>query len=221
MVPSPSGQAVAAEAVRAPITLEPMETREDRRWTALEITPTFLEEKAAWLSEPRGLDYTSANFFRLAGTLVSFSRFEYEFASLAFFQAVIGLEKALTLHFEAEDGKFSELLGKAVSKGLVTDALFQDPKPISDDLLMALMPQPSPPAKSFNALRRLRKKWLKEARTMTHNTAQLCQLVPKLRNQFFHGTYRLSPEFLNLTFQMREIADVLPPPKDLWRTRKH
>jgi hypothetical protein len=37
----------------------------------------------------------------------------------------------------------------------------------------------------------------------------LSSLVPKLRNQFFHGAYLLSPDYLFLAFQMREIADAL------------
>jgi hypothetical protein len=37
----------------------------------------------------------------------------------------------------------------------------------------------------------------------------LVQLVPELRNQYFHGRYLLAPDYLHLTFQLREIADAL------------
>jgi bifunctional pyridoxal-dependent enzyme with beta-cystathionase and maltose regulon repressor activities len=37
----------------------------------------------------------------------------------------------------------------------------------------------------------------------------LSKLVPKLRNQFMHGTYLLAPDYVHLAIQMREIADLL------------
>lgn len=158
----------------------------DIRWSYFGVTEAFLESKAAWLEEERDLHQQSAHFFRLAGKLVSLSRDDYELASLAFFQAIIGLERALRLHFSAEDtDKFADLLGRAVAEEIVTDAVFSDVRPIPKEL-----------RRHFKST------------VPTHSHA-LAILVPKLRNQFMHGTYLLSPEYLHLTIQMREVADAL------------
>jgi hypothetical protein len=158
----------------------------DIRWSYFGVTDAFLESKAAWLKEERDLHQQSAHFFRLAGKLVSLSRDDYELASLAFFQAIIGLERALRLHFAAkETDRFAELLGRAVAEEIVTDAVFSDVRPIP---------------------RELRRHF--KGTAPTHSQA-LAILVPKLRNQFMHGAYLLSPEYLHLTFQMREIADAM------------
>ena len=63
--------------------------------------------------------------------------------------------------------------------------LFADPIDLSRDMLKLIKPKPP----TFSE--------------------RLSSLVPKLRNQFFHGTYLLSPDYLYLAFQMREIADAL------------
>ncbi len=158
----------------------------DIRWSYFGVTDAFLESKAAWLEEERDLHRQSAHFFRLAGKLVSLSRDDYELASLAFFQAIIGLERAFRLHFAAEEtDKFAELFGKAVTEEIVTDAVFSEVRPIPKEL-----------RRHFKGT------------APTHSRA-LAILVPKLRNQFVHGTYLLSPEYLHMTIQMREIADAL------------
>jgi hypothetical protein len=160
----------------------------DIRWSWFGVTAEFLEQKASWLSEQRELNQRSLDFFRLAGKLVGLSRDDYELASLAFFQAIIGLEKALRLHFASEEGKFAFLLQEAVTKGLVTDAVFSEVRPFEDESLKRLQQQ--------------------GGATGTH-CEDLAVLIPKLRNQFVHGTYLLSHEYLYLTIQMREIADAL------------
>ena len=119
---------------------------------------------------------------------MSLSRDDYELASLAFFQATIGLEKSLRLHFASEDGPFAYLFQEAITKKLVTDVVFSEVRPFEDGLLRLLKNR--------------------EVVTTTHCEA-LAVLIPELRNQFMHGTYLLSPEYLYLTFHLREIADVL------------
>jgi hypothetical protein len=161
----------------------------DIRWSWFGVTADFLEQKASWLSEKRELHQRSVEFFRLAGRLVSLSRDEYELASLAFFQAIIGLEKALRLHFATEDDPFALLFQKAISQKLVTDAVFSEVRPLQDEFFLKLLNESA-------------------VVTITHCEA-LSVLVPKLRNRFMHGNYLLSPEYLYLTFQLREIADVL------------
>jgi hypothetical protein len=173
------------------------------------ITGDFLEAKAAWLREERGLHQQSLEFFRLAGLLVSLSREHYELASLAFFQATIGLERALRRHFASDDEVFGVLFRRAVDEQIVTDAAFSEVRPLSDDLLKQLgkavlrdtaMPEHRP--LSHRQIRQPRDQ------VPTHIHA-LSMLVPMLRNKFVHGTHLLSPEYLHLTFQMREIADTL------------
>ena len=167
-----------------------MDFKEDERWFMLGVSVEFLEEKAAWLREPRQLHHTSVNFFDLAARLLLWSRFDYLLASLAFFQAVVGLERAFRIHYDTDQEHFSEMFGRAVSEGHVSDVLFQSVRPLPKELLGQI-----------------------DRHTSTHAEA-LALLVPKLRNQFVHGTYIVSPEYLWLAFQMREIADVLD-------TRKH
>ncbi|MHA3774889.1 hypothetical protein ACXR0O_25495 [Verrucomicrobiota bacterium sgz303538] len=162
-----------------------MEIDEAPQWKALGISGEFLEAKAAWLREQRNLHDRSFHFFDLAGKLVSLSRFDYLLSSLAFFQAVVGVERALRLHFDSEERHYAELFANAVRDGVIHDSLFQYTQPLSKRLLKKI-----------------------EARPSTHSEI-LSFLVPKLRNEFVHGTYLLSPEYIPLTFQMREIADAL------------
>lgn len=157
----------------------------DQRWPVFDVKESFFETKASWLREPRQLHSTSVRFFDLAGKLVLLSRDDYELSSLAFFQAVIGLEKALRLHFQSPTAPFAFLLNRATSKGIVTDAAFSEIRPLSDFISKQV-----------------------ESRAGAHCRI-LSKLVPKLRNQFMHGTYLLSPDYLHLAIQMREIADVL------------
>ena len=182
----------------------------DIRWSYFGVTDALLESKAAWLKEEHDLHDQSLHFFQLAGKLVSLSRDDYELASLAFFQAIIGLERALRLHFAAvETDKFAELLGRAVAEEIVTDAVFSDVRPLSDEFLKQIAEKVLPDA-TFSIEVPLPDRLLRKVKdeVPTHSLA-LSILVPKLRNQFMHGTYLLSPEYLHLTLQMREIADAL------------
>ena len=77
-----------------------MNFQEDEHWSSLGIRMNFLEGQAAWLRERRQLHHTSVNFFDLAAKLLLWSRYDYPLASLAFFQAVVGLERALCIHYD-------------------------------------------------------------------------------------------------------------------------
>lgn len=164
-----------------------MLTKVDERWAWFGITAEFLEAKAEWLRAPRTLHGNSVCFFELSGTLVSYSRFDYPLSSLAFFQAAIGLERALKLYYRAEEKNLGVLLARAVKDSVVHDSLFSVIPPLSDRFLSQLQTRPP-----------------------THSQ-MLAHLVPELRNQFFHGTYLLAPEYLHLTFHLREAADALVP----------
>lgn len=166
-------------------TVSQMQTETDARWKWFGITVDFLEAKAEWLRAPRKLHGSSVRFFELAGTLVSHSKYDYPLSSLAFFQGVIGLERALKLHYQTEEKSLAALMATALEDSLLRDSLFSTVAPFSKEFSQQI-----------------------KARSSTHSET-LVALVPKLRNQFFHGTYLLAPDYLDLTLQMREIADAI------------
>jgi len=166
-----------------------MQTKPDQRWEWFGITVEFLEAKADWLRAPRGLHGNSVRFFELAGTLISHSRYDYPLSSLAFFQGVIGLERALKLHYRTENKNLATLMSTALKDSLVRDSMFSTIPPFTKEFSRQI-----------------------EDRFTSHSET-LVALVPKLRNQFFHGTYLLAPDYVHLTFQLREIADVLTTKK--------
>ena len=154
-------------------------------WKSLGIEQAYLIEKAAWLAEERDLHDRSLVFFRDAGKLLSLARYDYQLSNLVFFLAILGVERALKLHYRAEDESFKQLLENAVVEGIICDSIFQRVEPLSKDL-----------------------NTLVEGKHESHSR-KLISLIPGLRNSFFHGSYWLSPEFLALSLQMREIADAL------------
>jgi hypothetical protein len=158
----------------------------DSRWRTLGVTEQFLDEKAAWLSEQRELDDSAAFFFIEVCKLVSFSWYHYPFASLALFQSIIGVEKSLRLLNRKPNLQFQELFAEVVEQGIVPDAVF-----------------------SKHELTKEMKKQVK-AKPKSH-LELLSKLIPKQRNDLFHGTYVMSPDSLPLCFQMREFADALCP----------
>lgn len=166
------------------------------QWQWEGLTEEGMEEKAQWLREERRLGSGCVVFFDLAGMLVSQSKFEYQLISPAFIHAIIGLERALRVHYKAPDEAFgsgcsgadqalAELLQRAVTEELVTDALFQAPCAIPYDFL-----------------------GLTEVPAASHSEA-LVRLIPELRNRYVHGRYFLFPELFYLALEMREIADAL------------
>ena len=124
-------------------------------------------------------------YFRTAGSLVRFSRYDFTLVSLVFFQAVIGLEKMLKHFYQKETAALKELFVRAVEEGVITDGSFSKIEPLR---------------KEFRDLID------KERRTYAE---KLACLIPALRNEFFHGNYRLHPEFLLLAIQVREAVDAL------------
>jgi hypothetical protein len=158
----------------------------DPLWRTLRVTRQFLDEKATWLSEQRELDDRAAFFFIEAGKLVSFSWYHYPFASLALFQSIIGLEKSMRLLNREPKLSFQKLFAEVVEQGLIPDAVLSK-LTLSKELKTKVKAKPN------------------------SQLELLSKLIPKLRNDFFHGTYLMSPDFLPLCFQMRELADALCP----------
>jgi hypothetical protein len=169
----------------------------DERWSWFDVTESFFETKASWLKEARSLHGSSVRFFELAGKLLLFSRDDYELSSLAFFQAVIGLEKAFRLHFRLPPHSFvtlAPLFDRTIADGIVTDAAFSEIRPFSGHFK--------------NQIEEWALVQSQEVSAWTH-CQTLSVLVPMLRNQFMHGTYLLAPDYVHLAVQMREIADLL------------
>ena len=162
-------------------------------WRSLGVTEQFLEQKADWLSEQRALEDDVARFFMEAATLVSFSWYHYPFASLALFQSIIAVEKSLRLVNRNLKLSFQEIFAEIVDQEIVSDSVFSK---------FGL------PSKDFELSKDMKKQV--EGKPKSH-LELLSKLIPKLRNDFFHGTYLMSPEFLPLCFQMRELADALCP----------
>ncbi len=159
----------------------------DPRWSAHGLTMEWFIEKAEWIGRdshsPGGTDY----FFDAAGRLLKFCGFDYMLLGPMCFHAIIGLEARLRLHFMAGSKHlFKELLNRAVDEKLVTDMAFSDPKPLSKCFLQKI----------------------ENPRPVTHS-GKLAVLLPKLRNDYFHGSFLLAPELLHLALEVREISDAL------------
>ena len=163
----------------------------DASWRALGRTRKVLESDAEWLREQRQLDHESLRFFRLSGKLLLCAIDEYELISVAFFHAVIGLERSMRAHFSGvhhspEDGrKFAELFAHFVATQIISDSVFSRLEPASNFLTRRF------PIES------------------TSHVDLLSRLIPQLRNQYMHGEFILTEDFFPLTIQMREIADAL------------
>jgi len=159
----------------------------DQRWLAYGLTMEWFIEKAAWIGRdshtPGSIDF----FFDAAGRLLKYCGFDYMLLSPMCFHAIVGLEARLRYYFKAgSESSFKELLSRAVDEKLVTDEAFSSPKPLPKDFLKKIgKPQP-----------------------ITH-AGKLAVLLPKLRNDYFHGTFLLAPELLHLALEVREISDAL------------
>lgn len=162
----------------------------DERWSFHGFTMDWFIEKAAWIGresrKPGSADY----FFSTAGRLLKYCAADYMLLSPMCFHAIIGLEARLRFCFNTgSEGSFSELLRRAVHEKLVTDEVFSSPKPLPKNFLARL-------------------KELDEPLPITH-AGKLAVLLPKLRNDYFHGVFLLCPELLYLAIEAREVADAL------------
>ena len=155
-------------------------------WLTFGFSDADLEEKANWISRDHpGFTGGTVMYFRTAGSLIGFSKYDFKLVSLVFFQAVIGLEKMLKHFYRDEKAAFKDLFARAVEEGVIADGSFSKIEPLR---------------KEFRDL-------IDKGRT-TYAEKLAC-LIPALRNEFFHGDYRLHPEFLPLALQVREAVDAL------------
>jgi len=151
----------------------------------------WIEQKAEWIRRDSGSPGLIDHFFDVAGRLMRLCGYDYVLLGPMFFHAVIGLEAMLRVHFNAgPDSSFKELLARAVSEKVITDRAFSDPKP----------------------LREYFKAKIGKPRPRTH-AGKLAILLPKLRNDYFHGSALLASELLHLALEVREAADALTMPR--------
>lgn len=163
----------------------------DATWTALGVSEQTLHASAVRLSERKDLPQPVHRFFEQAGTLMLHSWYSYPFASIAFFHAVLGVERALRFTFDADPDveKFKALFARAVKQGIIHDGVFEAITPVRGTFVDRV------PAKLHKEL--------------TSYAAVLAELVPRLRNEYFHGEYIMSNDFLPLSLRLREAADAL------------
>jgi len=100
-------------------------------WLGFGVSDAELEEKANWISRNhRGFPGFTLAYFRTAGSLIRFSRYDFTLVPLIFFQAVIGLEKMLKHFYRDEKAAFKELFVRAVEEGVITDDSFSKIEPL-------------------------------------------------------------------------------------------
>ena len=165
----------------------------DQRWRAYGLTMEWFIEKAAWIGRDSHTSGSIDYFFDAAGRLLRYCGFDYMLLGPMCFQAIIGLEARLRFHFNAgSESSFKELFSRAVDEKLLTDEVFSDPKPLTKDFLKKIgKPQP------------------------TTHVGKVAVLLPKLRNDYFHGSFLLAPELLHLALEVREISDALTKARPL------
>jgi hypothetical protein len=168
----------------------------DARWQDRGITLEWFREKSVWVGRDGGVPGGSDHFFADAGRLMRFCAYEYLLLGPMFFHAVIGLEGMLRVHYRVgTESSFKELLGKAVEEEVIMDRVFSDPQPLPKYFVEKIA----------------------KPRPETH-AGKLAALLPRLRNDYFHGSHLLAPELLHLTIEVREAADALTMPQDgFWR----
>ncbi len=159
---------------------------------------------AASLSDPKDFPGSILRYFELAGSLVYHSWYHYPFASVAFFHAVLGVERALRWTYDTQKGSFKLLFKKAVEEGIVHDGIFVELSPSYHDypqrqLELSRIPEFNDP---FDAPEQT-------CDLPPTYSAFLSDLIPNLRNEYFHGSYRMSPDSLPLSLRLREVADAL------------
>lgn len=167
-----------------------------QQWVTLGIKSKDFTRKRRWLAEPRNLNSTCVTHFRLASELFKLSRRDYNFSGTAFLEAIIGLERAMRLHFKSPEESygtgskgsgdaFGNLFERTVKSGLLPDGIFRSPTQFKHDLLDRSKPVPASHAEA------------------------LSQIVPTTRNKYVHGKPIVLREFFALAIDLRAIADQL------------
>ena len=148
-----------------------MDSETEKLWRSLGIDPEFLTESAAWLGAVRGMHGNALRHFEVAASLLRFSRQDYKLGGAAFFHTVLGLEKALRMHYNSTSRSLQELLCNALGDHLITDIVFENTPAFTqefDRIIQRLIPS-----------------------RPNDRAALLVELIPGLRNEYLHGEYLL------------------------------
>lgn len=160
------------------------------------MTIEWLNEKAEWLRRDTGSPGAIDAFFDTAARLLRLCGYDYLLLGPMFFHVVIGLEAMLRVQYKSkpEDG-FRFMLERAVREGVITDSNFSEIRPL-----------PRAFEDHFD-------------KKLPSHALKMAELLPALRNDYFHGSNWLHPEFVHLALQVREMADALTMPrKPDWKT---
>lgn len=164
------------------------------RWKGL--TSSEFDARVRWLGEHRELGSGCESFFLIAARLFGLAKEDPTLATPAFFHAVIGLERALRVHYKPVDQiygslcegsmePFADLLKRAKEEGLLVDGLFPEIRSFPEE---------------WNSL---------PGGHVQGDARALAELVPYWRNQYFHGRMVESSHFFFLALQLRSVADAL------------
>jgi len=178
------------------------------QWKRQNQTFESLEKHAQWLREQRQLGSGCEYYFDMAGKLLRLSTEDYFLIVPAFYQTVIGLERALRFHYKPEDecygfgagnqDSFANLLQRAVDEGAINDDLFIESTLEQDGL-----------KKQIQDGRRSKNDATKTLSKLSYSQ-QLAVSIPELRNAHFHGNPNfLTPGILEVAIDLRIIADNL------------
>lgn len=180
-----------------------------QQWVILGIKSKDFTRRRRWLAEPRNLNSSCVTHFRLAAELFKQSRHDYDFAGTALLEAIIGLERAMRLHYKSPEESygtgsngsgdaFKNLFERTVKSGLLPDNIFRSPTQFKNDLLDRSKPSP------------------------TSHAEALSQIVPTIRNNYVHGKPIVLREFFALAIDLRVIADQLTTrPTDPATSNRH
>jgi hypothetical protein len=177
----------------------------DPTWSTIRVNERELRTIAEQLGGQNTLPALVHRFFEQASSLMLHAWCSHPFASIVFFHAVIGVEKALRLAYDAgQKDSFKQLFDKAVEQGVIHDGVFQAIEPIGDGFLWQQM---------YEFLKEIMK-----GIDAPSYSARLASLVPHLRNEYLHGSYIMAIAFVPLSLQMRKVADAIAASSHLDRS---
>jgi hypothetical protein len=98
------------------------------QWRMIGFTSETFDEKVEWLSARRDLGPLCDYFFETSGRLFRHAKADYQISNVAFFHAVIGVERALRIHYGEPNTHFKQLFEIAIEDGAIRDSLFSNPR---------------------------------------------------------------------------------------------
>lgn len=183
-----------------------------QQWVWQNQTCDSILKHVEWLQEPRKLGSGCDYHFLTTGKLLHFTLQDYMLIVPTLQQAILGLERAIRVHYKPVDEcygslcngcttvSFRDLLQKAVDNQIINDEIFSKTPPHPDGLKEQIQ---------NGTLFSSQNKDEKSRHDLSYSQ-QLATLIPILRNYYFHGNPTfLCPGFLDVIIDLRLIADAL------------